>query len=112
MSNYLLVSDFKFMKALLASPPSILLSKLETSTKSYSAHYEKHPLIMSRHHQILDNKFTENGIRRSQRNRTGGILRLGVTDNINVLRARLLAELRRRQQQVRQKVKDRLDTIG
>ena len=100
------------MKALPASTPYIIQSKLEKSTKSYSAHYEKHPLIMSRHHQILDNKFTENGIRRSQRNRMGGILRLGVTDNINVLRARLLAELRRRQQQVRQKVKDRLDTIG
>ena len=43
------------MKALPASPPPILLSKLETSTKSYSAHYEKHPSILSRHHQILDN---------------------------------------------------------
>ena len=100
------------MKALLASPPPILISKLETSSETNSVHYEKQPLIMSRHHQVLDNKFTENGIRRSQRNRSGGILRLGVTDNINVLRARLLAELRRRQQQVRQKVKVRLDTIG
>ena len=100
------------MKALPASPSSILISKLESPSKSNSAHYENQPLIMSRHHQIFDNKFTENGIRRSQRSRTGGILRLGVTDNINVLRARLLAELRRRQQQVKQNVKERLDTIG
>ena len=51
-------------------------------------------------------------MRRRRKRRNDGILRLAVTDNINVLRARLLAELRRRQQQARQNVQDRLDTIG
>ena len=63
-------------------------------------------------HQKLGNQLIEKRIRRRRRNRNDGILRLGVTDNINVLLDRLLEELFRRQQQVRKSVKDRLDTIG
>ena len=99
------------MDALPISLPSLLISKLKTSLQTRSVHRENQkskPL----YYQPFENKSTTKGIRRNQRNRGNGILRLGVTDNINVLRARLLAELRRRQQQVRKNVQDRLESIG
>ena len=60
---------------------------------------------------VINYKYTQKGVRRRRR-RNDGILRLAVTDNINVLRARLLQELARRQQQARQNMQNRLDSVG
>ena len=91
------------------SSPSILHSKQSTPTSMQNRDSLKSKGFIV---QKLGNQLIEKRIRRRRRNRNDGILRLGVTDNINVLLDRLLEELFRRQQQVRKSVKDRLDTIG
>ena len=63
-------------------------------------------------HHSIHNQYIEKGIRRRRQNRNDGILRLAVTDNLNVLRDRLQTELRRRQQQFRENVQNRLEAIG
>ena len=73
---------------------------------------QSHPDSDSFYIPMLTNQMMKRNIRRRRRRQNDGILRLAVTDNINVLRARLLAELRRRQQQARQDVQNRLNTIG
>ena len=60
---------------------------------------------------VINHKYTQKGVRRRRR-RNDGILRLAVTDNINVLRARLLKELARRQQLARKNMQNRLDSVG
>ena len=51
-------------------------------------------------------------LRRRRRRRNDGILRLAVTDNINVLRDRLRQEIARRQQQAQQNMQNQLNDIG
>lgn len=93
------------------SPSSISLSNIQTPSKYFLIIKSKlKPKTFLR--RVLNNQYTTKNVRRRRKRRNDGILRLAVTDNINVLRARLLAELRRRQQQARQNVQDRLDTIG
>ena len=60
---------------------------------------------------VINHKHIQKSVRRRRR-RNDGILRLAVTDNINVLRARLLQELARRQQRARQNMQNRLDSVG
>ena len=73
---------------------------------------QSHPNFDSFYIPMLKNQMMKKNIRRRRRRQNDGILRLAVTDNINVLRARLLSELRRRQQLARQDVQNRLNTIG
>ena len=62
--------------------------------------------------QVINQKHTQKSVRRRRRRQNDGIIRLAVTDNINVLRARLLQELARRQQLARQNMQNRMDSVG
>ena len=105
---YLILGIWSMVKPPSAST-SILHSKQNISTSMRNQDSLKSNGFS---HQKFGNQLIEKRIRRRRRNRNDGILRLGVTDNINVLLDRLLEELFRRQQQVRKSVQDRLDTIG
>ena len=58
----------------------------------------------------LTTRYPQKHIRRRRRN--DGILRLAITDNINVLRDRLLQEIARRQREARQNMQNKLDNVG
>ena len=73
---------------------------------------KNHPDLKDFYLQTFKSQNAKKNVRRRRRRQNNGILRLAVTDNINVLRARLLSELRRRQQQARQNAQNHLNTIG
>ena len=104
-------SDFESTNYFPILPSSVPISKVNRPSISFSM-AQSHPYSNNFYIAIQENQIKKKNIRRRRRRQNDGILRLAVTDNINVLRARLLAELRRRQQLARQDVQNRLNTIG
>ena len=91
-------------------PLHISITKLQGSNKfSQRIRYKLRNENFNFH--VINHKYTQKGVRRRRR-RNDGILRLAVTDNINVLRARLLQEIARRQKLARKNMQNRLDSVG
>ena len=103
-------SDFKSMNNFEDFSSSVANSKVNRPFTSFSM--KNNPDLKDLYLQVFKSQNTKKNVRRRRRRQNNGILRLAVTDNINVLRARLLSELRRRQQQAHQNAQNHLNTIG
>ena len=103
-------SDFKSMNNFETFSSSVANPKINRPVTPFSM--ENHRDLKDLYLQVFKRQNTKKNVRRRKRRQNNGILRLAVTDNINVLRARLLSELRRRQQEARQNVQNHLNTIG